>query len=402
MIVMNLTTSRLLGQFHAAVDDDPAVDRRTVFGRIARDSPVLHSDKLGAWVVSGYEEVLAVLRDSERFVVPTEGVGSPVYGRTFLHMSGHEHAKKVGIVARRIRSRQALTDGLDAQVARIARTVTAALPDGAEVDLRDQFAMWIPLLTITELADLGHTESFRRWYRAVGSGGTNSITNPGARAAALEAREELGAYVADLVEQRRRSPGDDLFSELATAEYDGQLLPVEEIISSVVFLLAAGVETTERVLTTLLRHLALHPEEWAWLRTRMTNDDFVAAYSAEALRYFPPVSGVIRQATTDVEVGGVGITAGDRLCVLLAAANLDDTVFEDPLTFRPERFAGRGSAQFTAAGAVLPFGAGTHYCVGAGRRPAARAGLHAAMPAERSSRARMTSAGALAGIAVTR
>lgn len=357
--------SSLLDLFDRAVTDDPGVDRRAVLSRLTTEAPVFRSERLDAWVVTSYEAVRSVLRDGEQFVVPQGGVGAPVYGRTFLHMSGKEHAKKVGVVARRIRSRHALMSGLDERIARIARSTADALPLGEEVDLREQFAMWVPLLTITELADLGHEESFRHWYRAVGSGGTNSLTDPSARERALAARAELGDYVAALVERRRSEPGPDLFSELATAEYDGALLPVEEIVSSVVFLLAAGVETTERVLSSLLAHLAEHPDEWSWLREAVHDDDTVSAYSAEALRWFPPVNGVVRQATTDVDVAGTRVAEGERLVVLLAAANLDPTVFDDPLTYDPARFRGRGSAQFTAAGTVMPFGAGSHYCVGA-------------------------------------
>jgi len=355
----------LADAFGAVLDDDVRVDRHEVYARLRQESPAFRSERLGARVVTRYEDVRTVLRDTEGFRVPTAGVGSPVYGRTFLHMSGQEHAKKVGVVAREIRSRNALRNGLDDRVEGIARRTTADLALGTPVDLRDDFAMWIPLVTITELADLGHEGSFRRWYRAIGSGGTNSITDPGARDLALAARDELHDFLVTLIDERRRAPGDDLFSRLATAEYDGEPLPVDEIVSSVIFLLAAGVETTERVITSTLRHAALHPDEWRWLREHSGDEEALAAYSAEALRILPPVCGVMREATAPTTVAGVEVAEGERLCVLMASANLDETVFDDPHTFDRDRFAGRGSAQFTAAGQILPFGAGTHYCVGA-------------------------------------
>jgi cytochrome P450 len=87
--------------------------------------------------------------------------------------------------------------------------------------------------------------------------------------------------------------------------------------------------------------------------------------AAEALRFFPPVNGLMRQTRADVQIAGVTVPAGQRVCLLLASANRDETVFTDPERFDPARFEARASAQFTAAGQIMPFGAGVHYCVGA-------------------------------------
>ncbi|WP_104107759.1 cytochrome P450 [Nocardioides sp. 616] len=352
-------------EFDRVVADDPTVDRAAVFARLREEEPVFFSETLQAWVVSRHHDVREVLRDSESFRAVQSGPGAPPYGRTYLHMEGREHAKKVGVVATRIRSRNALRDGLDARVHDISVRTAEALTHGAPVELRREFAMWIPLLAITEMTDLGHEESFERWYRAVGSGGVASVNNPEARTRALAARDELESFLAPYVEERRRNPGSDLISSLAAAEYDGQPLPLSEIVSSVVFLLAAGVETTERVLTSLLRHVALHPEAWDWLQERLDDEDAVAALSAEALRFFPPVNGLMRRTVSEVRIGDTLVPEGQRVCLLLVAANRDPEVFADPETFRVDRYVGQGSKQFTAAGEILPFGAGTHYCVGA-------------------------------------
>ncbi|GAA1916489.1 cytochrome P450 [Nocardioides hwasunensis] len=341
------------------------MDRAAVFGRLRAEAPAFYSAQLDAWVVSRHADVRAVLRDSQGFRAVTDGPGAPPYGRTFLHMEGREHAQKVGIVARRIRSQNALRDGLDDRVLSIARRTVSDLRHGEVVDLRRELAMWVPLLAITELTDLGHGEEFEQWYRAVGSGGVASVNDPGARTRALTARDELEAFLAPYVAERRLRPGDDLVSALATAEYEDQPLGLAEIASSVVFLLAAGVETTERVLASLLRHLALTPDAWSGLRDRRDDEDAVIALAAEALRFFPPVNGLMRRTVTDVTIAGTTVPGDQRVCLLLASANRDPEVFEDPEAFRPDRFVGRGSAQFTAAGQILPFGAGSHYCVGA-------------------------------------
>lgn len=346
-------------------DDDPTVDRAAVFARLRDEQPVLFSTKLDAWVVSRHEDVRTVLKDPDNFRALQGGPGAPPYGRTFLHMEGREHAKKAGVVGSRIRSQNALRDGLDDRVKAIAQRTVADLAFGETIDLKRDLAMWIPLLAITELTDLGHGESFERWYRAVGSGGVASVNDPEARTRALLARAELEAFLAPYVSDRRRQPGDDLVSALATAEYEGELLGLGEIASTVVFLLAAGVETTERVLASLLRHIALNPDIWVWLRERRDDERALVALAAEALRFFPPVNGLMRRTVAEVTIAGTVIPVDQRICLLLASANRDAAVFEDADTFRVERYLANGNAQFTAAGEILPFGAGRHYCMGA-------------------------------------
>lgn len=352
-------------EFERIIADDPTVDRAGVFARLRESRPVFYNETLDAWVVTRYDDVRGVLRDGANFRAVENGPGAPPYGRTYLHMEGREHAKKVGIVSKRIRSQNALRDGLDDQVRDIARRTVDALAVGQPVDLRRELATWVPLLAITELTELGHGETFERWYRAVGSGGVASVNDPDARTRALAARAELEQFLEPYVEKRRLEPGNDLVSALATAEYEGEPLPLEEIVSSVVFLLAAGVETTERVLTSLLRHVVLDQSLWAWLREHHEDPDAMAALSAEALRYFPPVNGLMRRTMAEATIGETVVPEDERICLLLVSANRDPAVFADPESFLVDRYVGSASAQFTAAGQILPFGAGSHYCAGA-------------------------------------
>src|SRR5439155_23166509 len=147
-------------------------------------------------------------------------------------------------------------------------------------------------------------------------GGVSSVSNPGAREEAFRVRDELRAFLAPIVEERRRNPGNDLLSDLVTATYDGEPFPDEEIAANLIFLLAAGVETTERVLTSAFKHLALDREEWDVLRARRGDPEALVAFSAEALRMYPPVNGVTRVALEPAAFGDVTIPAGGRIVVL--------------------------------------------------------------------------------------
>jgi pulcherriminic acid synthase len=364
----------ILDGFHGVVAGDPGVDRNALFARCRADAPIFYSDALGAWVLTRYDDVRAVL-ENDFFLTLTDGPGAPIFGRSMLQWQGVEHNKKRGPVVKRIRSPRAIREGVDGMVGEIARRVADRLMPGEPVDLRADYAMWIPLLVITELLDVHEASKFRGWYDAIAKGGISSISDPSLRVAGFEALDRLRELLAPIVEERRRRPGSDMISDLATASYDGQPFPTEEIIATVAFLLTAGIETVERALTSLLRHLALDREEWERLRARIDDVDYVLSLSAESLRLYPPVQGTIRRATGPVAFHGSTVSADDKLIVMIASANRDEGRFEHAAEFQAERFIENPDRQYTNAGDVLPFGAGRHHC--AGSRLAATEMVHA-------------------------
>ena len=355
------TESNLEEELDAFVAGDASVDRHALFERLRHDAPVIFNERLGAWVVSRYDDVKAILQDEARFSTLREGPGAPVYGPAMLQWRGREHQKKGGIVARRLRSKRAVGEA-DDYVRQVARRLAddLVLRDGT-VDLKTDYAMWIPLLVIGELLDIDGAERFRDWYHDISAGGVSSIGHPEKRERAFEALAQLGEFLDPIITARRTDPGDDLLSDLCVATYDDEPLPFEQIRAMTAFLLTAGVETTERALSSLFVYLFTDPERWQVLRDR---PDMVTAACAETLRIFPPVHAVTRMALEDVEIAGETVSEGDRLVPLLASGNRDETVFDDPHTFNLERFADDAERQFTNAGYTLPFGAGRHHCTG--------------------------------------
>jgi cytochrome P450 len=135
------------------------------------------------------------------------------------------------------------------------------------------------------------------------------------------------------------------------------------------------VETTERALTSLFRHLALHPDTWREVRARREDRTFLLSLSAEALRLWGPIQGLTRATLRPASFHGQTIDAGERLVLMLGAANRDPRAFDNPERFDPERWIDNAERQFLAGGRVLPFGAGRHHC--AGSRLAATEMVHA-------------------------
>jgi pulcherriminic acid synthase len=352
---------RLARDFDAFVAGDESVDRHRLFERCREVAPTFRSDSLDAWVVTRYDDVLAVLKDEDRFATLREGPGAPVYGPAILQWRGREHQKKGGIVAAQLRGPRAVAS-IDAFVDTTCDRLADGLPyDGTPIDLKPAYSMWIPLLVIGELMDVEEPERFRDWYQDIAAGGVSSIGHPERRARAFQSLEALGNFLAPLIEERRLRPGDDLLSDLCVATYDDEPLPFEQIRAMAAFLLTAGVETTERALSSLLRHVFEDPARWQALRE---TPGLVPSVTAETLRVFSPVQAITRQTLVDAELGEVIIPAGERLLGLLASANRDASRFDDPHEFRLDRFADDAERQFTAAGHILPFGAGRHYCMG--------------------------------------
>jgi pulcherriminic acid synthase len=235
---------------------------------------------------------------------------------------------------------------------------------GEPVDFKGDYAMWVPLLVITELTQIHEAGRFRDWYRVIAGAGVQSVAFPDARAAGFQALAELKAFLAPIIDERRLDPGEDLVSALAASSYDGTPLSDDEIVSTVAFLLTAGVETTERVLTSLFRHLMLEPQDWEAVAAARTQPDALLAICAEAVRMFPPVQGLTRVAQQPATLRDTEIAAGQRVVVLLASANRDEQRFEDPHRFDVQRFADRPERQFTTGGDIMSFGAGRHHCTG--------------------------------------
>ena len=360
---MTVVRDEIVREFDAVLAGAGDAEREALFARCRAEAPIFFSDTLGAWVLTRYDDVRGVLEDTA-FLTLTDGPGAPIFGRSMLQWEGVEHNKKSGPVVKRIRSPRAIRESIDGKVAEIARRTADGLPCGEPVDLRADYVMWVPLLVITELLDIHEAGQFRQLYDAIMKGGISSIADPDLRVAGFAALDRLREIVAPVVEQRRLHPGSDMISDLATARYDGEPYPTEEIIATVAFLLTAGIETVERALTSLLRHLALDREEWERLRERIDDVDYVLGVSAESLRVFPPVQGTIRRATEPAEFHGTRVEVDDKVIVMIASANRDEARFDAASEFRAERFLDNPDRQFTNAGDVLPFGAGRHHCAG--------------------------------------
>jgi cytochrome P450 len=169
----------------------------------------------------------------------------------------------------------------------------------------------------------------------------------------------LDEYFAEYIEERRRTPREDVLTDLALATYpDGSTPDVTAVVRTATFLFAAGQETTARLLASALKHLAQHPE----LQTRLRDQRaLIGNFVEETLRVESPVKADFRLVRRTTTIGDLEVAAGTPVMLLNGAANRD-----------PERFACPHEFQVDRPNTMdhIAFGRGHHSCPGA---PLARA-----------------------------
>jgi cytochrome P450 len=171
--------------------------------------------------------------------------------------------------------------------------------------------------------------------------------------AILAAWDQLDAYLEDMITHRRHALTDDLISDLIRAEDDGDRLTHDEVLMLSATLLGAGTDTTRNQLAAAVQVLSDHPDQSALLAA---HPELAPDAVHEVMRYCPIIFGTIRTAADAVELGGVSIPAGTLVLANTAAANRDPAVHADPERLDITR---------EDPPAMLTFGGGVHYCLGA-------------------------------------
>lgn len=222
------------------------------------------------------------------------------------------------------------------------------------VDLVDTYCSVLPVTVIAEI--LGVPEQERAQVLDFGSAAAPSLDlGLGFRRyrSVTRALEQFDAWLGRHLETLRRTPGDDLLSQLVAVREQGRGLDETELKSTAGLVLAAGFETTVNLLGNGIALLHDHPGE----RARVTADPSLwPNVVEEALRLDPPVLLTGRMAVRDTEVGGRAVRGGSMVTAILGGANRDPDVFTDPLRFDVARANARDHISFSA---------GRHHCLGA-------------------------------------
>jgi cytochrome P450 len=318
-----------------------------------------YKDGPGFLALTGYDEVLAVSRDSATWSSQTAGVffdaPSPEteyqLALMMLTMDPPRHTKLRSLVSRGFTPRQVAR--LNDHVAAMAHRIVDDVVERGECDFVDDIAGALPSFVIAELLGIPLQDG-RRLYELTEIMNTGAVGDAYVEEShALDAQMQMFQYGTELAVRKRAEPGDDIATSLLNAEVDGERLTDLEFNMFFLLLINAGGDTTRNLVAAGILALMEHPAEQARLAADLS---LLPTAIEEMLRYTSPVTVFVRTATTDTELRGVPIKAGDRAAMFYPSANRDETRFNDP-----DRLdIGRAPNPHLAFG-----GGGTHFCLGA-------------------------------------
>lgn len=330
--------------------------------RVSEAGPLASEAASGATIVLRHADVEALARDHRLAGVGlsffdlmgiTEGPLREWYGGLMFTNEGSKHDRLRRLVSRAFTPRSA--DKLRTEAGeRASETMSAVVADGGG-DLTDAFALhamrlMCRLLGVPE-ADVG---VFAGWADALSP--IFGFMAPEQITAANDAIVAMLGYVEGLADRRRTDPADDLITALIAAEDEGDRLTHDELVAMVANLLVGGHDTTTSQIGCSLLTMLRFPDEAARLRADLT---LLQSAVEETIRYEPSIIGVPRTVSAPVTVAGTELAPGSMVMLCTGAANREPGVWDDPDRFDVTRFSRKGVP------ALLSFGAGPHFCLGA-------------------------------------
>ncbi|MFE6041851.1 cytochrome P450 [Streptomyces sp. NPDC056452] len=302
------------------------------------------------WLIVGYEEARAVLADQRfskdwRVTERWSAADNPI-NANMLEMDAPHHTRLRRLVAREFTPRR--IEALRPRVEQITDGLLDTMVTAGSADLVDALAFPLPMTVICEL--IGVPDLDRDAFRQM----SNAIVAPVSHEKEDAAVHAMGAYLDELIEDKRCAPGDDLLSALIQARDEGgDRLSSDELVGMAFLLLVAGHETTVNLISNGVRALLDHPDQLALLRA---DPELIDGAVEEMLRYDGPVENATLRFTRDpVPVGSRVIPAGEAVLVALGSGDRDPDRYPDPDTFDIRR----------EAQGHLAFGHGMHFCMGA-------------------------------------
>jgi cytochrome P450 family 142 subfamily A polypeptide 1 len=327
-------------------------DPYPVYAWLREHEPVYWDPVNELWGVSRYDDVVEIEKQKHLFINSdqTKGGYRPNIPAdpAIIGLDDPLHSQRRNLVARRFTPR-AVSRWEDHVRGTVRDLLDAALDHGGTVEVVSELAAPLPAEMIGLL--LGFPEEMfpqlADWSeRTIALGGGPRYLNDDGIAAAME----FAQASAELYEEKRRCPADDVMTLWTKSEIPGHSFGVDEVISDCLLLLDGGAETTRTVIARGMIELSRRPEQWALLR-ELT--DLTTAVE-ELIRFVTPIHNMCRVAVEDTEVAGSPIRAGQQLVLMYPSANRDPAHFEDPeeldLTRDPNHH--------------LAFGFGTHFCLG--------------------------------------
>ena len=367
--------------------------------RLRAEAPVYWYERPGIepfWAITRYHDIQWVSANDKLFVngggrlrlatIEEDRVGRERWAKRagelgwdpdepmdMVFMDRPRHTKFRSLTARRFTPRaiRGHEPDLVTYAARFAAEFEQKLERDGEADLVMDFAVKLPLATICDMLGLPADDWAKVFdFTEIVTDQELAEAHPGVNIGELRTQRnaEFRQYLAALIEGCRSDPRDDLLAAVVSGEVDGCPLTPQQLNGYLFLLLAAGNETTRNATTRGVTALLQQPEQMARL---VADPSLLESAVEEILRWTSPVIQFARTATTDVELRGQTIRAGQTVGLFYPSANRDDAAFAEPYQFDVGREPNRHIA----------FGHGAHFCLGANlARGELRATLKAMLP----------------------
>lgn len=346
--------------FDPAIFDDPY----PVYARLRNEAPLYRGASHRFWTLSRFDDIKAALGDHETFssdamrggigITPAEAGEAPLPTESHEFPAGNlilmdppRHTAFRKVITRRFLQKS--MHSLESVVADVVDGLLDEFCEVGQVDLVEHFASGVPALVFADVLGIPRSRGrdFQYWAAVL-------TTVPTTAEAGLEHRravESVRELFRELLDQKRARPADDLLTDMALETGPGKTYGEDEFIGMAVSMMIAGNDTTANLLASALYLLAKHPEQRAAL---VAQPSLVDSAVEECLRFEPPVHGLARVLTRDVDLYGQTLEAGEKVLLLYASGNRDERIFDDP-----EAFDIRRKIEMH-----LSFGYGVHFCVG--------------------------------------
>ena len=332
------------------LDDQWGANAIEIWNDVRRQCPVATTERYGrAFMPVTMDAVSQVARDTETFSSIWVNVSRPDAPRIPAppitsdppEHQGHRRLLLPAFNPKRVAE-------LEPALRSFCRQLIADLDGDETVDASAAYSQHIPVHGICLLTGLpeGDADLFRDWIHR------NFQLAPRDNSVRKQVNDEMVEYVDRIMRERLENPRDDMLTEIANAEIDGEPVAWELKVGYIRLLIIAGIDTTWSAIGSGLWHFAQHPDQVAAL-LEAEDDMLWQSANEEVLRYYAPVT-MGRKVVADTEVAGCPVHAGDQMLLTFPAANHDPASFDEPERFQIDRAKNRHVA----------FGLGVHRCVG--------------------------------------
>jgi cholest-4-en-3-one 26-monooxygenase len=330
---------------------------------LRRNDPVRYFEPEGCdpfWAITKYKDIVKIGKNPKdwisepRFaVLPLQEMPEDLSTRHLLTMDPPDHGRYRNLISKAFTPRSVQI--WEPKIQAITRRVLDRASEKGVIDFVADVSAPITIEVIALM--LGVPES--DWHLLFGW--TNEIIAPGdpdnqtgttTQETFDRARNELFTYFKEIAEKRRVDPTGDIISQIVQGKIDGVPLNDFELLSYFLLLVVAGNETTRNAMTAGIQCFLDNPEQWNAL---VEDTGLVEGAIEETVRWATPVIQFARTATCDQTIRDKHIREGDSVCLFYASANRDEEIFDDPFSFRIDRWPNDH----------IGFGRGEHVCLGA-------------------------------------